>query len=229
MHLREHTIYWILPTTIILALIGMYFSGVPWLMEILAPQVNRELGLLENLQNVVLLTIIVMMVVRLRRARGSAEAGFFGLVAAASVFILLEELDWGTHFWWALHGLDWDTRPVLNIHNQGENSDRFKFVGNLLLIVFFVILPWFRFAAHRVWARFFQPTRWYLLTAVAMVLLSRLAHTLEEAVPPEPNYLENSMSEYRELFTYYVWALYFGALAFKRQWPARAGGAAAAE
>ena len=228
MHLRNHVIYWILPTAVILVLLGMYFSNVPLLMEILAPQVNRELGLLENLQNAVLVAIIAMMVVRSRRAREAIERVFFGLIAAASAFILMEELDWGTHFWWALHGLDWETRPALNIHNQGENSDRFMFVGNLLLVVFFVILPWFRFAAHRVWVRFLQPSRWYLLTALAMVLLSELAHTLEETVPPEPNYLDNSMSEYRELFTYYVWALYFGALAFRREWPSRDAGAVAA-
>lgn len=225
MNLRSHFLYWLLPTAVILALLGMYFSNVPWLMEILAPQVNRELGLLENLQNAVLIAIIVMMIVRAWDVAYPLERTFFGLVAAAGVFILLEELDYGTHFWWAIHGLDWGTRPVLNVHNQGENSDRFKFVGNLLLGVFFVILPWFRFAAHRVWLRFLQPNRWFLLSIVAMVLLSQLAHTLEEAVPPEPNYLDNSMSEYRELFTYYVWMLYFGALAFRRAWPGATSGA----
>lgn len=217
--MREHLIYWALPSLIMLALLGMYFSNVPWLMEILAPQVNRELGLLENLQNLVLLVLIAMMIMRLRGARESAEHAFFGFIAAAALFILLEELDYGTHFLWALQGWDWDTRPVFNIHNQGENSDRFKFVGNLLLGIFFVILPWFRFATQRRWLRFLQPNRWFLLSMAAMILLSRLAHTLEETVPPEPNYLDNSMSEFRELFTYYVWSLYFGILAFRRAWP----------
>lgn len=226
MNLRNHLLYWLLPTVVILVLLGMYFSNVPWLMEILAPQVNRELGLLENLQNAVLIAIIVMMVVRAWRAVYPLERTFFGLVAAASVFILLEELDYGTHFWEAWRGIEHG--GAFNIHNQGENSDRFKFVGNLLLGVFFVILPWFRFAAHRLWLRFLQPDRWFLLSIVAMVLLSRLTHTLEETVPPDPNYLDNSMSEYRELFTYYVWMLYFGALAFRRTWPGAAAEADAA-
>ena len=225
MDFRSHFVYWMLPGAVILVLLGMYFSDVPWLMEILAPRINRELGLLENLQNAVLVALIAMMAIRVRRSRQALEYGFFGLIGAASVFFLLEDLDYGTHFWWALHGLDWDTRPVLNIHNQGENSDRFKFVGNLLLGVFFVLLPWLRFPPRRVWLRFLQPNRRFLLSMLAMVLLSRLAHYLEETVPPEPNYLDNSISEYRELFTYYVWALYFGILAFRREWP---GGEAAA-
>jgi hypothetical protein len=216
---REHLIYWALPSLVILALLGMYFSDVPWLMEILAPRVNRELGVLENLQNLVLVILLGMMLVRLRHAQDKGEYWFFGFIAAAALFILMGELDYGTHFLWALQGWDWDTRPVFNIHNQGENSDRFKFVGNLLLGVFFVILPWFRFARHRVWLRFLQPNRWFLLSMAAMVLLSHLAHGLEDAIPPEPNYMSNSMSEYRELFTYYVWTLYFGILAFRRAWP----------
>lgn len=224
MSFRAHLVYWMLPSVVILVLIGMYFSNISGLMEFLAPRINRELGLLENLQNAVLIVLIVMMAIRLRRSRETLEYVFFGLVAAAGVFILLEELDYGTHFWWALHGLDWETRPVLNIHNQGENSDRFKAVGNLLLGVFFVILPWLRFPPDKSRLRFLQPNRMFVFSMLAMLLLSRFTHYLEETVPPEPNYLDNSMSEYRELFTYYVWTLYFGILAFRRPWPE--GGAA---
>lgn len=215
---RAHLIYWIAPTVVIGALIGMYFSDIGWLMSLLAPQISRELGLLESLQNLALLGIIGMAGWRAFHAHAS-ERVFFSLIVAGGVFMLLEELDYGTHYLWAITGWDPASRPVLNVHNKGDASDSFKNVGNIILVLWFVIFP---FAGRRfdsAWVRFLRPPRQFSLAVLASFLLSDAAHWLEENAAPTPHYLPDSMSEFRELFTYYIGLLYVAILVRFRGWP----------
>lgn len=220
---RAHGVYWIAPSLVVLLLGSMYFSDVPVLMSIVAPQINRELGLLENLQNLVLVVLVVLLLRRVLRAPAFDQRLFFGFLALASLFMLLEELDYGTHFWWALHGLDWDTRPVLNIHNQGDNSSRIKMTSDVILALLFFVYPWFGRYLRNPWLRFFCPRKMFVLSVVTAALVADLLHYLEEAIPPKPNILAQGIGEYRELFTYYIWLLYLGTLANWRAWPGASG------
>ena len=46
-----------LPALVGAGLVGMFFSGVGWVQSLVVPVVNREYGLLENLQLVLLLAL----------------------------------------------------------------------------------------------------------------------------------------------------------------------------
>src|SRR5262245_26118243 len=58
---REHLYYWALPLLAGWTFTAMYFSGIGWMGEIIAPTYDREFGLLENLDAVfILLTLVVL-------------------------------------------------------------------------------------------------------------------------------------------------------------------------
>ena len=63
---RKIVVYLIVPMVVELALIGAYFSFIPWLQQIVSPysprihiDSAREFGLLENLQNACLIAMMV--------------------------------------------------------------------------------------------------------------------------------------------------------------------------
>jgi hypothetical protein len=217
----KHFVYWIAPSLAISVLVAMYFSNVRWLMTIVAPEVNRELGLLEGLQNLVLLLIIGLTVRRAYHSDAALERGLFLAFVAGSLFMLLEELEYGTHYWWLIQGWDMDARPTVSIHNyQGDRYlDWYKKGGDALMAVWFVIFPWVAARSRNRWLRFLRPSRSFILPLIAAVLLSDVAHYLSDNFPPTPNYLDATIGEFRELFTYYIWLLYLGTLTRLRTWP----------
>lgn len=217
---RAHLLYWVIPVVVIGIMIAMYFSGIGWLMSIVAPVFSREFGLLENLQALLIAAIIGMAGWRGLHSH-SAQRIFFILVAAGSLFMLLEELDYGTHFLWAIQGWDPATRPVINIHNQGDATDKFKHAGDVILVLWFVIFPFTGRWLNGAWVRFLRPSRMFVLSVLAAYLLSRLTHWLNANMAPSPNPLDTGISEFRELFTYYIAFFYIATLAFARRWSHR--------
>ncbi len=217
----KHFVYWIAPSLAIGVMIAMYLSDVRWLMTLVAPEVNRELGLLEGLQNLGLLLIIGLTAWRSYRSEAALERGLFLVFVAGSLFMLLEELDYGTHYWWAIQGWEMDTRPTVNIHNyQGDRYlDWFKKGGDALMVLWFVVFPWATLRSRNRWVRFLRPDRLFTLSLIAAALLSDAAHHLDDNFAPTPDYLTAAIGEFRELFTYYIWLLYLGTLTRLRSWP----------
>jgi hypothetical protein len=216
---REHVDYWILPSLVTGLLIAAYFSGVPWLASIVSPPANRELGLLENLQNVVLIAVMVVACRGIARAPSFLPKLGFAFILLVSAFLILEEINYGQHYWNALHGIDQvELKKALSIHNVGDNSNRFKRAGDAVIVLFFVVLP--LVGAHRgpEKFRYFVPPRPIITSVVAMLVLSQLAHVLNERADVQGS-LGKSISEFRELFTYYIGLLYVSELALRRQWP----------
>ena len=67
-------------------------------------------------------------------------------------------------------------------------------------------------------ARYLAPSRWLLLTAIGMILLSELAHFLNEQ--DELQYqqiLGKNVSEFRETTIYYIFLIYLWDIIFWRQ------------
>lgn len=216
--LPNHWRYWIAPSLVLGAMLAIHFSEVPILASILAPRFNRELGLLENLQHALLLVILTITALRARRASATRERLLFGVVAAAATFMFLEEVDYGSHWWHALHGRGDDYVPF-SVHNTGANSDRFKRGGDAILIAVFAVYPLLAWRPGNRWIAFFRPSAWFLTSVVAMLLLSELAHTLNDLGLAADAPIRDSMSEFRELFVYYVWFLYFSNLTRRLDWP----------
>lgn len=220
---REHLIYWATPALVIATMIAMYFSGVDVLVELIAPGGNRELGIVENAQHLILLVLLGFVIVVFRRSWGGERLAW-GMVAAAVAFMLLEELDYGLHYIEAVRGLpEGSLAKVRNIHNANQGvSPRMKNVGDLVTLLLFVVFPllaWRR--ADQPLIRYFAPSRLAVLTVVIVFLLSRVAHLLEDVGINAQGSLHGNISEFRELSTYYLWLLYFVELGYRRPRPWR--------
>lgn len=212
-------LFWVLPTAVVFTLIAMYFSTNPTLMSIVAPQANRELGLLESLQHILLLIMAIVMGRAAWKSQITTERLLYAVVCLGALFVLLEELNYFTHYWWAINGWDFDTMPGVNVHNKGDVSDTFKNTGDTFLVLFFVLFPLLAARVDNAWVRYLRPTRMFILSLLFAVLMSQLAHFLDENHAPLNNYFTNSMGEYRELYVYWIWLLYCWILTHYRKWP----------
>jgi len=135
----------------------MYFSGNRLLETIVvAPCLEgvygnsrREFGLLENLQNVVILFIVI---IALRAAWRNTEwfvRGPMVLIAASSTFLFVEEIDYGLHWYEYLAGIPGDeAAEVRNLHNLGDTTSTLKTIGDVTMVVLFVVAPFALRNAH---------------------------------------------------------------------------------
>lgn len=218
--IRRLTLYVIVPLVVTLTLIALYFSGVPWLQAIVSPDVNRELGLLENLQVIVLLFLLSIPLRGLRMARDRRERAALLVLAAGCLFMLLEEMDYGLHLVDLARG---DAAPrggVRNLHNLGENTRWMKRAGDLLMVLLFIVAPLCLRRSRSAWVRYLLPDPYVLGTAVVGVGLSRFAHFLQDTTR-QAGSISNNVSEFRELVTYYAFALYFHRVVLCRRPPLR--------
>jgi hypothetical protein len=215
--LSRHLFYWILPTLVSTGLVLAYFSGIEPLSNLVAPPLNREFGLLEHLQSAVLLITATGGVVGFRHAGNGVEKTISALVAAGAAFILLEEVDFGLHYWEYVFGETGVTN--LNVHNQGGNLPVIKKASDVLVIVLFVLVPLAAWRLSDPRLTHFVPQRMIAITVLAGFTVSQFAHLLENAGLYPDGPLNLNVSEFRETFTYYAFMLFGLDLALRRRWP----------
>jgi MFS family permease len=254
-------IYLVIPAVLTGGMAAMYFSGDPVAQRLVAPKLPpldshswREFGLLENGQTLLLAVMVATLAAGAWRARAWRVRAGFVLAALFALFILLEEIDYGKH-WREYAGceesIEWfrpvphgEWNPLEEKKAQGASftvhqrhlTTEFKVVGDVLLIALFVVLP---LAAPRVrnrWVRWAAPSRYAVLTVIAMLLTSQAVHTVGrslrhryrdevrrgEAPQWELGSLVNNLSEFREFNAYYLYAVYFAVLVFGRRLPGAA-------
>lgn len=221
----------VLPGVLSLLLMAMYFSGNAWLQNIVAPTMDsmplfsaREFGALELLQNFFLLCIVFYSI----RCFLAAREGLVKLVALLlifiSVFTFLEEIDYGAHFieyFTGEHGSLAQETWNRNWHNKTnasgvQNVSYVKLAANIGLLSGFVLAPLLLSSVRNPTIRLLLPSRWMIATVVLIVLLSLLAHNLDDAgysvIGEIPGNLHKNISEFRELNMYYLFLLYVATL-----------------
>lgn len=225
-NLRYHFLYWIFPSLVIGTLIALYYSQNVDLQAIVSPKPpqNREFGWLEYFQNIVLITILVIIGIGLKRAEFKRQKIFLCIMGLGMLFMLMEEIDYGLHYIEYLEGRSYEEqRQVRNLHNQGDNTDRLKRISDAILLFVFLVAPWVVRPHWNRWVVYFTPTRLFTLSVISMVLLSETAHSLQDNGYGVSNGsegpLSSNVSEFRELFVYWVWLLYFHCLILRKQWP----------
>ena len=215
----RHFIFWMLPTLVSTLLVLAYFSGIPALRNLVAPPANREYGLLEHLQVLILLCASIGGILGFKRAEGWVEKTVCALFTASSALLLLEEIDYGLHYWEFAFGES--GLVTLSIHNMDDNSNLsgIKTASIVFTLLLFVVLPLVasHFSDPRI--AYFVPDRMLITTVIAAFAMSQFAHLLDEAgwYPNGP--LLHNVSEFRETFTYYAFMLYGLEVALRRKWP----------
>ncbi|MBN2308467.1 MAG: hypothetical protein JXR94_05820 [Candidatus Hydrogenedentes bacterium] len=233
---RRFAVYVAVPSVVTLGLIAMYFSGVPWLQHIVSPNIaglhpdsNRELGLLENLQNVCLIVMAATALLACRRKPHRVEKAVWGVLAAFSLFVLLEEMDYGLHFYELAASVTFDkATQVRNVHNTFDLTNIMKNGALAGMIFLFVVFPLAFTNSRNPLLRYITPDRFAIGTMVAMFALRTLAHWLRDQGVGGAGTISKNISEFRELITYYLFMVYLLEVAFRRRYPgapARAGSA----
>jgi len=228
---KKPLIYLIIPVLISLIFIWGYFSGNLRLQDLIAPVLNREYGLLENFQNLILIAVIILAGYGIARKRLFFEKVILVCVLAGSTFLFMEEIDYGRHHYRYLIGDPIDDRVKdvegngsdWNIHNQGNLNQIFKQILDQGLIAFFVIFPLVTWKSTNRMIRCLRPDPWFILTMVTMLAVSRYSKALNKAGLGMEGALRSNTAEFREVLIYYVLLIYIITFVFRRDYlsPAR--------
>ena len=222
---RKLSVYFFLPLAAMSVLVAMYFSGIrifetivamPYLESTISNS-RRELGLMENLQVVLIAAALFIALRAVFNTTVLLPRVLFGLIGAMCLFMLLEETDYGLNYYEFLAGVPpGETANTRNLHNLGGAHKQMKRAGDILMVLVFVIAPLAMMRVRAKWIRFLVPDRYFLLTVLVAFLTSTVAHALEDRGLGVG--LKSNISEFRETVTYYIAFLYIFALS-RRELP----------
>ncbi len=204
----------VVPALVTLALILGFFEGGHALRQFIAPDWNREIGFLENLQAALLAIGCVVLARGIVIKREPIERLILSVLFLGTLFMTLEELDYGIHYYAHFTDASYEDFPVRNIHNQGDNTDLMKRAGDIVQLLLFVVAPLALANVRIALLRYLAPSRYFVVSMIIMVLLSRFAHYLDDTGNLGEHALTFGIAEFRELITYYLFLLYYVELVF---------------
>lgn len=218
--MKKHVIYWIAPALVLILYILIYFFDWGGLSFAMAPEYNREFGVIENTQ---VLIIGGMIIVCLRGARVQERLPkyFFRLGVLATIFILLEEVDYGLHLydWYvgkttAMVDAEYENREVRNIHNSFDMTEIFKKLSFLFLAIICLLAARPK-GKIKILARLqslvpagFRPDPLLAITVILVPLISQFAFYIKNNFDIRSQVLNGNISEFEETLIYYCIFLY---------------------
>lgn len=224
LHNKKFVLFVVLPVCANLILMGMYFSGNQFAQYLVAPQFDwlhhrswREFGLLEQMQNAFLLTIVFLFAIEVINRPSLLEKFFFLCGGLVMLLLLLEELDYGIHFYEYFNGQESTIEAKQrNWHNRDISgrsiNGRLKKISSLLMVFWFMVCPLLSSRVNFKVLSNIIPSRWFVVAFTLVILFSSLAHYLDDLGLADINgvagSLEGNISEFRETSTYYLYLLY---------------------
>ena len=206
----QHLYYWVLPLVAGWTFTAMYFSGIGWMEQIIAPTYDREFGLLENLDAVLIFcTLIVLIRTAFLPMRSIFRVAFI-LACLVTLFMFLEEIDYGLHLIEWIKGIPpGQGAKIRNIHNQGETTDDIKDVANVIIAGVFVILPYVDRLKKFLLVKVFSPSKMIFFTVMATALIALTHEVLDPLNLASNHVLDSNQSEFEEVLIYYTFFVYF--------------------
>ena len=183
---RPVLFFLVIPCSISVLMMALFFSGIAPLRQLIVPVIPelhqeswREFGILENIQHLYLLAMALICLYAIKIKPYAWEKVLILCVALFSTWILLEELDYGLHYYEYLFDVPIAEREVnRNFHNQGNRLQNMRRAVDVVMALFFLIAPFYWRNTKKPLLSYLLPNRWMAGTAVAMILLSELAHAL---------------------------------------------------
>lgn len=226
--LKKHLLYWILPTAVTLLCIFTYFYDVFGLSHIMASPVNREFGVVENLQLVLLIAMIFIARRGIRKNGNRLARNCFRCLIALTIVVIFEEIDYGLHYWDYISGASIDQAGVMqidystevrNIHNNGQITNISKLVSYGLIIILFVLIPLLPASVKERYSiyKYLSPSRFIITTAVSLLIVNNIALHLYRSSEHINQSLNGNISEFEEIMTYYIFVLYAFELAYSEK------------
>jgi ABC-type xylose transport system permease subunit len=154
------------------------------------------------------------------------EKAGFALLSAFAMFVLLEEIDYGLHYYEYLMGIEWaESAEVRNLHNLGKVADFMKVSVDVGTAVLFLIVAWGCTRCPWAWLRYLAPSRWFTLTLAGMLIMRIITHALGDRERELAGPLgqmgaisRGNLSEFRELTVYYMFLVYVITLVYFRDY-----------
>ncbi|TDH28895.1 hypothetical protein EXU57_02145 [Segetibacter sp. 3557_3] len=224
--IHKHLIYWVLPSAVNLACLLIYFFDLFELRSLIAPEVNREFGLVEHLQLVTIILIFSHSVKAARRKTHKVEKYGFLLIAVVAGFLLLEEIDYGLHYYDYLTGKTkkqllheiYIQKSFRNIHNQGNLTNVIKMSVYVTIVILFVLFPLLpnRIKKQSRLLNYLSPSRFIISTAVSLLVINQIALVLNKSYGSDTMPLAGNVSEFEEMMIYYILLMYITELSARR-------------
>lgn len=222
---RKHLIYWILPSVLVITFIIFYYFNIFDLANIISPEYNREFGVVENLQLLIIIGIIYVSVRSLSMAKSILEKFVFGGIVLLSLFIFLEEMDYGLHIYDHFSGKSieniqeakLDKSQVRNLHNQGHYSNIILwgvYISYVLIILALPVVLKKKKYSNK-YLEWIIPSRYLAYALIAMAIVNRIALNFDKTLDHSNMSLSKNVSEFEEIFIYYIALLYLYELAKK--------------
>jgi len=219
-------LYGAIPFSVLGALVAMYYSDVALLRRVVSPDFSwipldsrREFGVLESLQNLLLIGLVVVAVAGLRRKRLLWERLGLWMLLFGSVFMLLEETDYGLQYA-LLFPSDAATHEGIagyfNIHRIGYTQTVLQHVAWFGMLTFFGAFAIAFAKSGSPLLRYIAPDRFSVLTILVVTALQELIWRLGDLVPVSHGSLSGREIEFTELGIYYLILLYAVDVVFWR-------------
>lgn len=216
-----HLGYWIIPFLILIPLLVMYFSGVKWAQELVCPSVNWELGIVENLQILLLIMILIVCVMAIFRKKNRIEKVIFSFLSVFALFVLLEEIDYGLHFLRYFKGRSdtffVDMTGKANVHNLGNNAKLFKRSIYPLMLILFIITPLYVHKFKNPVFKYLIPNKWFVVTAIITIFSYAVPRLLVDFNILEDGGFGVNIGEFSEIMVYYIFFLYLYEVIFEKE------------
>jgi hypothetical protein len=213
--------YWRIPLVVLIPLLIMYFSGVKWAQELVCPSVNWELGIVENMQILLLLIILTINVIAILRKKNRIEKVVFSILSLFALFVLLEEIDYGAHFLRYFKGhsdtLFLEVTGKANVHNLGNNAKLFKRSIYPLMLILFIITPFYAHKFKNPIIGYLIPNKWFVVTAIITVFSYAVPRLLVDLNILEDGGFGVNIGEFSEIMVYYIFFLYLYEVIFEKE------------
>ena len=221
MKLNLHLKYWALPLMVLIILMGMYFSGIRWAQELICPSVNWELGIVENMQLALLLMMFLISIIGIKRKKHKIEKLVFIFLSIFTLFVFLEEIDYGAHFRAYFtndsHTLFNDLTGRTNLHNVGNNAKLFKRSIYPFMGIFFLTAPLFINRIKSPILRYLIPNKWIITTAILTIFSYLIPRILVDFNIFEDGGFGVNIGEFSEIMVYYIFFLYLHEIIYKKE------------
>lgn len=222
MTMRNLSLFILLPILFNTLFIGFYFSGSFALQQLISPIIPsmpsaswREFGIMEQGQNILLIITTGLL---LKESIVRIDIYEKIILASGSIvflFVFLEEVDYGIHFYEYFFGESGITHR--NWHNQKEdgghqNIRKLRRFTDAIVFLVFIVLPLLKNKKLVKRIKHLIPSRWFIAGFVIATIASRVAHGLEDysfdVINGVVGGLTNNISEFRETSSYYFFMLY---------------------
>jgi len=199
----------------------MYFSGVRWEQELVCPSVDWELGIVENMQILLLAYDPDSNLYCNFQKKHKIEKVIFSFLSLFTLFVLLEEIDYGAHFLRYFKGHS-DTIFVevtgkANVHNLGNNAKLFKRSIYPLMLILFIITPLYVHKFKNPIVRYLVPGKWFVVTAIITVFSYAVPRLLVDWNIFEDGGFGVNIGEFSEIMVYYIFFLYLYEVIFEKE------------